>query len=138
MTVRPARILAIDHDTQSVDLVRRFFHEHFYTAPENIDFAESLAQADELIESKTYDLIIVEVSLRDGDGIEWAKALANGKDQLPALICTSSIRDEDMIIRARAAGIHRFLEKPLLIRQFGQFLDGTGLMSSQIMVVRDV
>jgi DNA-binding response OmpR family regulator len=54
-----------------------------------VDAAETLWAAEELLELVTYDLIMVDLGLPDGDGLTLIKAVRSRSDSTPILIITA-------------------------------------------------
>jgi len=72
--------------------------------------AAGIAEALHLVESTSPDLIIIDISLKDGNGIELIKRLKARNSAVPALV--SSMHDEDLYAeRALRAGAVGYISK---------------------------
>jgi DNA-binding response OmpR family regulator len=69
------RLLLVDDDPMLGPLVTRILGKEY-----NVSRAETLKAADELVAKETFDLVLLDVSLPDGDGFEFrSKLRAMGK-----------------------------------------------------------
>jgi two-component system OmpR family response regulator len=76
-----------------------------------VDAAETLRAAEELLELVTYDLIIVDLGLPDGDGLTLIKAVRARSDSTPILIITARGGLDDRIT-GLDLGADDYLVKP--------------------------
>jgi len=72
--------------------------------------AESMTEALQLVEKLTPDLVIIDLSLKDGDGLELVKRLKKKHPRLKMLVC--SVFDESLFARrALTAGAMGYISK---------------------------
>lgn len=75
-----------------------------------LDVARTCAQANRFFETKTYDLIILDVSLPDGSGFDLCKNIRR-TSQVPILFLTASDEETD-IIMGLDIGADDYITKP--------------------------
>lgn len=78
------------------------------------DIAENLADADLALRSASYDTIILDLGLPDGDGIAWLKGKRASHEFVPALVLTARGGLEDRVA-GLDAGADDYLVKPVEI-----------------------
>lgn len=78
----------------------------------NTDSAADMAQANQLIQSKKYDLCLTDMRLPDGNGIDFVKQLQQDFPQTPVAVITAH-GSMDIAIEAMKAGAFDFISKPV-------------------------
>lgn len=78
-----------------------------------VDFAKSLDCAKNVI-NKTYDLIILDLALPDGDGLDFYKQFINKK--IPTLVLSAK-DEEEKIVATLDAGVDDYVIKPFRSRE---------------------
>lgn len=77
-----------------------------------VDAARTLEQAEQCFEARRPDAVILDIMLPDGNGLEYMKALRQGRDgDVPILLLTGLTSQED-VIQGLAAGGDDYLTKP--------------------------
>lgn len=103
------RILVVEDSHEVQVLLRCALAASYF-----VDFADSKRQAMQFVEQRRYDLVLLDLILPDGDGIDICEALRKSKlnSQIPVMILTvrDALTDK---IRAFAAGSDDYLVKPL-------------------------
>jgi two-component system cell cycle response regulator DivK len=81
--------------------------------------ADSLAAAEQALAEEQPAMIVIDLNLPDGSGLELTRRLKSHPRtaSIPIVACTAAVMpsDED---RAREAGCDAFLAKPIDLRQF--------------------
>jgi len=78
--------------------------------------AATLAQARAAIQSRSFDLLILDVTLPDGDGVSFCQELRGQGCTMPILFLTA--RDEEFdIVRGLDAGGNDYVTKPFRIQE---------------------
>ena len=108
--------------------------------------AQSLSQARQAVQSRSFDLLILDVTLPDGDGISFCRELRASGCATPILFLTA--RDEEFdIVTGLDAGGNDYVTKPfriqellsrirvLLRKDFGPLARGSLLLDTQRMQV---
>jgi two-component system response regulator PilR (NtrC family) len=80
------------------------------------DCAANLAEARACLSRKDYALVITDMRLPDGTGIELVRELANGRRQIPVSVITA-FGSADNAVAALKAGAFDYLSKPVALDQ---------------------
>jgi DNA-binding response OmpR family regulator len=117
------RILCVEDDRDTCDLLRFVMTDFEFTSVHTIESAK------ESIDSRAFDLYVLDNWLPDGSGLELCKTIRLMDDRAP-IIFTSAISQRDDIDRALEAGADRYLVKPYepetLVQTVKELLDPTG------------
>lgn len=101
------RLLFVEDDPDIADAVRRNLERSGFT----VDLAGDLAEAVASLDSQRYELVLLDLGLPDGDGLDLVRRLRRRRDPVPILILTA--RDA---VRERVAGLEAgaddYLVKP--------------------------
>jgi two-component system, OmpR family, response regulator MprA len=97
------------------ELVRQLLLDNFAFEGYEVDGADCLRQADVRLANPT-DLILLDVNLPDGDGIERLATWRTRGITVPVVICTVKDREID-VVRALDAGADDYVTKPFRIRE---------------------
>ena len=124
---RPARILVAD-DLEPIQRIARAVLEG---AGHEVDTASDGAEAFARVQSKPYDLVLMDIEMPIMDGIASTKAiraLASSASAVPILAMTVNVLPEH-VRTYRAAGMSDYVSKPLKQREFlrklSEWLPGT-------------
>jgi DNA-binding NarL/FixJ family response regulator len=102
------RILIADHDQTFLDqLADRLLQRQM-----EVDFAQSGKTAMKLVESETYDLIIVEIAMPIYNGLEILRKVKATNPDTPILIMSYEIT-QDWADQAMREGAYKYLLRPL-------------------------
>jgi CheY-like chemotaxis protein len=106
----PAKILCVEDNERNLRLVRKFLEHAGYQVLEAMDGTS----AQEIIETDTPDLILMDVNLPDMDGLEiTANLKANQHFQhIPIIALTANAMHGDRE-RCLAAGCDGYISKPV-------------------------
>ena len=106
---KPRRILVVEDDGASRYGLKSLLETEGYEVLE----AASLAQADEVLRNGQPDIVIVDITLPDGDGAEWVRlARKKGPLSFPVIALTGVTADEDRR-RIEQSGVCAVLQKPV-------------------------
>ncbi len=108
---RPLKILLVEDDPASLTVMARLLHKHGHT----ILTAGNLAAALEVASAEEFDLIISDLGLPDGNGLELMRRL-RARRAVAGIALTGFGTDED-IRRSREAGFAGHLTKPVDLRR---------------------
>lgn len=101
------RILVVDDDVNICRGIKIFLEENGYIT----DCAYTLAEAKKALSvSRQYNLIILDINLPDGNGIDLCSKIRRGKN-LPVIFLSAYDTDEDMI-KGFMAGCDDYIAKP--------------------------
>ena len=115
------RVLVIEDDASSRYGLRSLLESEGYEVGE----AASLAEAEELALKERPDVVILDITLPDGDGAEWLRLLTKkeGHVPFPVIALTGITADEDTR-RIEQSGVRAVLQKPVNVGLLFQALDG--------------
>ncbi|MDY5212010.1 response regulator transcription factor [Intestinibacter sp.] len=82
----------------------------------NLDIAENLENARKIVNSKEYDLMLLDVMLPDGNGYEFLKQLREHDEDTPVIFLTAC--DEEVnIVMGLDIGADDYITKPFRVRE---------------------
>ena len=102
------KIIVLEDDL----VVRKTLEQQLRYRRYDVASAETIAGAVELLGKDNFDLMIVDVRLPDGDGIELLKQL-NSRPSRPLVVMISSHGTVDMAVECMSNGAFTFLTKPI-------------------------
>ena len=107
--VKPkARVLAVDDEPELLDIYGSALREAGYA----VELAPNLKTARELLAQNGFDLVISDISLPDGTGIDVLRTVRDRSLDLPVVLVTGAPA-LDTAIRAIELGAMRYFVKPL-------------------------
>ena len=116
----PRLILIVEDDESSRYGLKGLLESEGYEVAE----AASLAEADEILRVSRIDAVVLDITLPDGDGGEWAsRRQKEGLLTFPVIALTGVTADEDRR-RIKEAGVSEVLQKPVDIRLLFDALKG--------------
>jgi two-component system response regulator QseB len=131
-----ARILIVEDNERLAGLIAEGLGAQGYAC----DAAHNLADADAALAAASFDAIVLDLGLPDGDGEHWLRARAPGGDP-PALILTARGGLEDRV-RGLDAGADDYLVKPFAIPELAArlraMLRRPGRRSETVLRVGDI
>jgi CheY-like chemotaxis protein len=115
VTLARARILVVDDHELNLKLLQRVLELDGH----EVICAKSIAQASRLLAEREPDLIVLDVQLPDGDGLDLARRVKAmpPADSCAIVACTADAMTGDRE-RALAAGCDAYVSKPIDTRQF--------------------
>lgn len=99
------RILLVEDDFAIVHSLQEYLNLEGFTS----DYASGQKEAEELLKTKQYQLLLLDVSLKDGDG--FAVCDMAQKIQLPVIFLSAS-SDEETVVRGLNIGADDYITKP--------------------------
>jgi DNA-binding NtrC family response regulator len=105
-------ILVLDDEPGILSFLQRGLGHHYGM----VETAGDLSQADELIDRCHFDLIISDIRLPDGSGVEWLTKIREQGHQTPVIFMTA-YADLQTAIEALRVGAVDFLMKPFRLEQ---------------------
>ena len=103
----PSQVLIVDDDSAIRELLREFLAEEGLATSE----AASAAEARQALETSDPDVILLDMWLPDGDGLDVLDSL-RGRPEIPVIVITAD-SSSSRTIRAMQAGAFDYLVKPL-------------------------
>lgn len=108
---RPRRVLIVEDDDSSRYGLRSLLESEGYAIVE----AANLEQADERLRADAPDVVVLDITLPDGDGAIWLSSLRRaGLISIPVIALTGVTADEDRR-RIERSGVSAVLHKPVNI-----------------------
>jgi DNA-binding response OmpR family regulator len=101
------RILAVDDDRDILKVLKANLQLHEY----EVDTADNWTKAQELISETPPDLILLDLTLPDGDGIEICRHLRKELPQIPIIMLTAKDKVSDKVIGLES-GADDYVVKP--------------------------
>lgn len=106
------RALIVEDEPLLVEELEQCLHEEKF----NVDAATTFKMADELIAGEQYDLVLLDLSLPDGDGIDLLKTIKHNGDEAAVIILTARSETEDKV-KGLELGSDDYLAKPFPIAE---------------------
>jgi signal transduction histidine kinase len=106
----PLRILLAEDNLANQRLMRKILERLGYTA----DFAANGNAVLAALQTRTYDLILVDIHMPEMDGLETARRIRTGlpSDRQPTIIALTASHSTELRDRCLAAGMNGWIEKP--------------------------
>jgi len=101
------RILAVDDEPS----VRKLYDRLFSGGPYTLTLAESVAQATKLMETSNYDLLISDLMLPDGNGLELVRRFRESGPGR-SIIVSGAMPEEVLARVGKKEGVLRTFPKP--------------------------
>ncbi|HSD71804.1 MAG TPA: response regulator [Thermoanaerobaculia bacterium] len=114
------RILVVEDDASSRYGLRSLLESEGYEVTE----ASALAEAEQIALREPPDVVILDITLPDGDGAEWLRLLTKreGRVPFPVIALTGITADEDTR-RIQQSGVRAVLQKPVNVGLLFQTLE---------------
>jgi len=112
MSTQAPQILVADDDSEIRKLLARYMREQGF----RVQLAASCAEVNEKIMVHHLDLIILDVMLPDGSGLDLCRDLRAGRSNIPIILLTALQEDVDRIIGLEI-GADDYLGKPFNPRE---------------------
>jgi two-component system phosphate regulon response regulator OmpR len=111
--ITPARkILAVDDDSRSRDLLRRYLSAQGF----NVSVAEDAKEMDKLWQREHFDLLLLDLTLNGEDGLSICRRLRGNHDNTPIIMLTAKAEEVDRIVGLEM-GADDYLPKPFNPRE---------------------
>ena len=106
-------ILIVEDELPICDLLRAFFQRRGY----DVTAVHDAAAAAERIQAGEFHLLILDILLPDGDGMELLEKAQERHPDLPVIIMTGIGFDEELLREARRKGASGYVSKTLPLDQ---------------------
>lgn len=104
------RLLLVEDNARLAGLIREGLDRQGFA----IDWYETIEGAQHARRINTYDLVLLDLGLPDGDGLELVRSMRAGKDQTPILVITARGGLDDRVT-GLDAGADDYVTKPFQI-----------------------
>lgn len=101
------RILAVDDDVDILRVLKANLELHGY----QVDTAETWGKTQEILSKRLPDLILLDIMLPDGDGIEICRGLRKRFSRIPIIMLTAKDKISDKVIGLES-GADDYVVKP--------------------------
>ena len=101
-------ILLIDDDLVIGAILERFLS----AAGHEVEVVKLLGKGREVLEARDIDLILLDLNLPDGSGIEFLRVIRQEMRLSTPVIVLSGMRQEDHIVRGLQLGAYDYITKP--------------------------
>lgn len=105
------RVLLVEDDKTIVEMLSEFLKEENYT----VEAAPGQTLALQYVEEREYDLVLLDITLQDGNGYAVCRAMKEKKD-IPVIFLTAS-SDEFSIVTGLDIGADDYISKPFRPRE---------------------
>jgi len=109
----PQHILVVDDEEPICDLLSEFFQKRGF----QVTTAGNAEKARQIVDETPINLIILDVLLPDGDGMDLLEVIKASHPSLPIIIMTGIGFDEDLLREAQTKGASGFVSKTLPVEQ---------------------
>jgi DNA-binding response OmpR family regulator len=106
------RILLIEDDP----VLGRGLSVHLESEGYTVDWVESISASEGHMADRLYELIILDLGLPDGNGLQFLKLVRTRPAPPPVLILTAQI-DEEVVVEALQSGASDYVRKPFSSRE---------------------
>ena len=106
--MKTPRLLIVDDEEATLFGYNRYLTKAGY----EIESAKCLKDAKQLVTSETFDAILLDLKLPDGNAIDWIAELRSNHENM-AIIVITGISDIPTAVKAMKYGAHNFLTKPV-------------------------
>jgi DNA-binding response OmpR family regulator len=121
------RLLIVEDDPTLAEFLHRVLEEEGFVAELAVDAASGIRRAA----AESYDVIVLDWMLPDGDGPSFCTALRNAGNYTPVLMLTARSEVHDRILGLRA-GADDYLGKPFDVEELLARLDALVRRSEQL------
>jgi serine phosphatase RsbU (regulator of sigma subunit) len=110
MTAQPMHILLVEDNPGDARLIREMVAEARQNGLELAAHVERLAQALALLREKRYDLVLLDLSLPDSQGLDTCRQLRHRQPETPVVVLTG-LDDRELAVQAVREGAQGYLVK---------------------------
>ncbi|MBP3477183.1 MAG: response regulator transcription factor [Lachnospiraceae bacterium] len=103
-------ILLLEDDLSLIEGLSYSLHKNGY----ELDIAESVAEAEQKIEANSYSLLLLDITLPDGNGIDLCEKIRKTGNRVPVIFLTA-LDEEIHVIRGLDCGGDDYITKPFKI-----------------------
>lgn len=125
------RVLLVEDDASIALVITAALEAEGFT----VDRCDSIAGRDRLLSAQTYDLLLTDVMLTDGDGIETLGPVREAHPTLPIIILSAQ-NTLDTAVRASDTGAFEYFPKPFdleeLVRTVTQAIGNAGGVGAEL------
>lgn len=115
------KLLIIDDEETIVFALKRYFQREGYA----VDVARELEEAEALLTTFKYEVVLVDLALRNGSGTEGLELVRFARRSNPSslIVMLTGHASSDVKSEAFCRGIDAFVEKPAELQQLEKILE---------------
>ncbi|HYN20810.1 MAG TPA: sigma-54 dependent transcriptional regulator [Thermoanaerobaculia bacterium] len=113
MSGERARLLVVDDETSIVDFLALLFEEEGYS----VDTAHSTTEARQVLARKSFDVVLCDVLMPDGSGLDLLREVKATSETGPAVIMMTAYTSTKTAIEAMKAGAADYVSKPFDVEE---------------------
>lgn len=106
-------ILLVEDDKSIADLVMLHLRNINY----QVEHCSTIAAGEEALQKKQYSLLLLDLMLPDGDGMDLCRKLRQDKNPIPIVMLTARSEEIDLVLGLES-GADDYIIKPFSIREF--------------------
>lgn len=106
-------ILIVEDDIVSQKLLQAYLSTQGY----QVCIVSDILSGRERLDSQTYDLVLLDLNLPDGNGMELVAHLRNVLKKLTPVIILSGSKQESSVFRVMKSGADDYMTKPFSIKE---------------------
>jgi two-component system response regulator HydG len=111
--VERTRLLVIDDE----EAIRTLFNEFFSKRGYDVTLAENIAEAEACLKNQSFDLVLLDITLPDGNGLASLRKIKSDEPDLPVIILTGLGYDEECFQQAIQNGASAYMSKFVPLNQ---------------------
>jgi DNA-binding NtrC family response regulator len=111
------QVLIVEDD----ELLRKTIFDRITSRGHEVDACESLEEARQLMDKNSFNLVLLDMRLPDGDGLAMLQELAEQPER-PAVVMMTAFADVPTAVNAIKAGAYDYLPKPFEEEQLDKIL----------------
>jgi len=104
-------VLIVEDSAADVVLLKHFFESRSFC--NRIDYASTIKEGKALFDKGSYDMVILDIELPDGSGLDLADIINKKRDDDSIIICLSGHKEDKYAKEANSHGVDGYLVKPL-------------------------
>ena len=110
---RQPRVLVVEDDEASRYGMRALLESEGY----DVRASGSLKEAEEALAESAPDVVLLDVTLPDGDGAVWMQQRTSRNEPTPAVVALTGVTADEDTRRIRESGVQKILTKPVNVTQ---------------------
>jgi two-component system response regulator PilR (NtrC family) len=108
-----ARLLLVDDEASLLDFLSLLFHEEGY----EVATADSAASARETLASSSFDLVLCDITMPDGSGLDLLREIKAEAAERTAVIMMTAYTSTESAIEAMKLGAYDYVSKPFDVEE---------------------
>jgi len=106
-----AKILLIEDDGEVCEIVKEAMKEY------DFDTCNDLIEAEAFLSSSSYNLILSDINLPDGDSLTLLTRYVVSMEKVPPILLMTGSNDRELVKKAIKIGVDGFIDKPFTLTE---------------------